>query len=118
MAKASVTFPRRGDVWLMDLDPTRGHEQGGFRPALVVSDDLFNQGPADLCIVVPITSRLRPIPSRIRISPPEGGLDLESAVICEAVRSVAKDRLTRRIGAIRPASMRGVEDALRILMKL
>jgi mRNA interferase MazF len=113
-----MTIPRRGEVWLLDLEPTRSHAQGGFRPALVVSDDLFNQGPADLCIVVPITSRLRPIPSRIRISPPEGGLDRESAALCEAVRSVSKGRLTKRLGTIRPQSMRRVEDVLRILMRL
>jgi len=40
-------------MWLADLDPTRGHEQAGRRPVLVVSDDIFNRGPADLVIILP-----------------------------------------------------------------
>src|SRR5438128_11466126 len=53
---AEMVAPIRGEVWLIDLNPVRGHEQAGRRPALVVSDDLFNQGPAGLVIVLPITS--------------------------------------------------------------
>ena len=65
--------PGRGEVWLVDVNPVRGHEQSGRRPALVVSDDLFNRGPAGLVIVMPITSTVRTIPSHVRVSPPEGG---------------------------------------------
>ncbi len=110
--------PHRGEVWLVDLNPTRGHEQAGQRPALVVSEDIFNDGPADLCIVIPITSRLRPIPSQIRIPRFEGGLEKESAALCEAVRSISKNRFARKLGVIRPDRMRIVEDVLRILMGL
>lgn len=113
-----MIVPHRGEVWLVDLNPTRGHEQAGQRPALVVSEDILNDGPADLCIVIPITSRLRPIPSQIRIPRLEGGLEKESAALCEAVRSISKNRFVRRLGAIRRERMRIVEDALRILMGL
>ncbi len=41
-----MSAPGRGEVWLADLNPTRGHEQAGRRPVLVVSEDLFNRGPA------------------------------------------------------------------------
>jgi mRNA interferase MazF len=92
--------PRRGEIWLASLDPTRGHEQAGTRPIAVISHDDFNAGPADLCIVIPITSRLRSIPSHIRIIPPEGGLRVESAALCEAVRSISKQRLVRKLGKI------------------
>ena len=47
-AEAVVNPPVRGEVWLADLNPTRGHEQARRRPVLVVSDDLFNRGPAGL----------------------------------------------------------------------
>ncbi len=102
----------------MNLNPTIGHEQAGRRPAMVISEDLFNSGPADLVVLLPITSTLRPIPSHVRLSPPEGGLERESAVICEAVRSVSKRRLVRRLGAVRATRLRVVEDALRILLRL
>ncbi len=44
----------RGDIWLVDLDPIRGHEQSGTRPALVISVDALNYGPAGLLVVLPI----------------------------------------------------------------
>ena len=113
-----MTAPARGDVWLLELDPTRGHEQAGRRPALILSDDVFNLGPAGLVIVAPITTRLRPIPSHIRLSPPEGGLTAPSAVLCEAIRSVSKDRLVRRMGSVSALRMAFVEDAVRVLLRI
>lgn len=44
--------PKRGEIWLIDLNPTRGHEQHGIRPAVIISVDEFNSCPADLIIVV------------------------------------------------------------------
>ena len=102
----------------MNLTPTVGHEQAGRRPAVVISEDVFNSGPADLVILLPITSTLRPIPSQVRLSPPDGGLDRDSAVLCEAIRSVSRGRLVRRLGTVSAARLRLAEDALRILLRL
>src|SRR3990170_1190644 len=55
VADADMVAPGRGEVWMTDLSPVRGHEQAGRRPALIVSDTVFNQGPAGLVIVLPIT---------------------------------------------------------------
>jgi len=108
----------RGEIWLADLNPVRGHEQAGRRPVLVVSVDPFNQSRADLVVVIPITSTLRPIPFHVVVQPPEGGLTNPSALLCEAVRSISKDRLVTRWGTVSPASMSQVEDRLRILLHL
>ena len=113
-----MTPPARGEVWLADLNPTRGHEQAGRRPVLVVSDDAFNRGPAGLAIVLPMTSTVRAVPSHVPVRPPEGGVKNPTAVLCEAVRSVSRDRLIARWGAIHPSTMAGIEDALRILLRL
>ena len=85
---------------------------------LVVSVDPFNQSRADLVVVIPITSTLRPIPFHVVVQPPEGGLTNPSALLCEAVRSISKDRLVTRWGTVSPASMSQVEDRLRILLHL
>lgn len=69
-----MAAPARGDIWLADLNPTRGREQRGHRPVLVISEDIFNQGPAELAIVIPLTSTDRKIPSHVSVIPPEGGL--------------------------------------------
>lgn len=118
MTPTPLPAPSRGEVWLADFDPTRGHEQAGTRPALVISVDLFNQGPAGLIIVLPITSRSKGIRSHVEVNPPEAGLTLRSFIKCEDVRSVSKDRLIRRFGAVSAATLDAVADRLRILMGL
>jgi mRNA interferase MazF len=113
-----VNPPARGEVWLADLSRTRGHEQAGRRPVLVVSEDLFNRGPAGVVIVLPMTSRWRGVPSHVPLDPPEGAVERRSAVLCEAVRSVSVERLVVRWGAVGRQTMREVEDRLRILLRL
>jgi len=113
-----VKAPLRGEIWYADLAPARGHEQGGRRPALVVSADTFNTGPAGLVVILPLTTRDRGIPLQVAIDPPEGGMRRRSFVKCEDVRSVDARRLSRRVGAVGAATMAEVEDRLRMLLGL
>jgi mRNA interferase MazF len=115
---SSRSGPGRGEIWTVDLDPTRGHEQAGRRPALVISVDLFNAGPAELLVLLPITSRSKGIPLHVAITPPEGGLRRPSYVKCEDIRSVAKERLSSRLGTVSAETLAQVEDRLRILLGL
>lgn len=110
--------PLRGEIWTLDLSPTRGREQRGRRPALVISTNQFNRGPAELVVVLPITGTHRGIPLHVRIAAPEGGLKKTSYVKCEDIRSVSKDRFGKRCGMVTQASMHEVEDRLRILLDL
>jgi mRNA interferase MazF len=103
---------------MVDLNPARGHEQAGVRPALVVSVDTFNHGPAGLAVVLPVTSRRRGIPLHVAVDPPEAGLRMKSFIKTEDIRSVAVERLTRRLGPVTEATMAQVEDRLRILLDL
>jgi len=113
-----VRSPQRGEVWLIDFDPIRGHEQAGRRPALILSVDVFNAGPADLVVAVPITKTLRAIPTHVVIRPPEGGVRMDSALLCEAVRSISKERLAVKWGRVTPQTLAEVEDRVRILLGL
>ena len=108
----------RGEVWDISLDPVIGHEQAGARPALVVSVDLFNEGPAELIVVAPITRTARKVRWHVPVSPPEGGLAAVSFIQCESLRSVSKRRLKRRRGRVSDATLDQVEDRLRILLGL
>ena len=114
----SAIHPSRGEVWTVTLDPTKGREQAGKRPALVLSVDTFNHGPADLVVVLPMTSKSKGIPFHVPIKVPEGGLKLESFVKCEDVRSISKERLIQRLGAVGPKTMESVEYRLRVLLGL
>lgn len=96
----------------------RGHEQAGLSPCLIVSVDLFNHGPADLLVVLPITSKDKKIPLHVPIEPEGSGLDVRSYIKCEDIRSISKDRLTQHKGYAPREVMALVEDRLRILLQL
>jgi mRNA interferase MazF len=113
-----MTNPSRGEIWLVDLNPVRGHEQAGIRPGLVISVDAFNHGPAGLVVMIPVTTREKGIPLHVGIKPPQGGLEQPSFIKCEDVRSVAKERLVRRLGRVTQETLAEVEDRLKILLGL
>jgi len=110
--------PRRGEIWFVDLNPTRGHEQSGRRPALVVSTDGFNTSAAELVVVLPLTAKQKGIPWHVPIKPPEGGLKRASFVKCEDVRSIAKERFERRLGTVSAKTLGEVKRRLQILLEL
>ena len=103
---------------MVDLNPTRGHEQSGRRPALIISTELFNKGPADLVVALPLTSRDKRIPLHVAVEPPEGGLRLRSFIKCEDIRSLSKGRLSLYLGDVSSQTLTEVEDKLRILLEL
>ncbi|PDW04652.1 type II toxin-antitoxin system PemK/MazF family toxin [Candidatus Viridilinea mediisalina] len=113
-----LTLPSRGDIWLADLNPTRGHEQAGMRPVLIYSTNIFNHGPSNLLFVVPLTTKVHPYPFRVRIDPPEGGLREPSFALCDSLRSISKERLVKRWGKVSPARLEPIADYLRILLEL
>lgn len=110
--------PFRGEVWNANLDPTRGREQAGKRPVLVISTDRFNDGPADLVVVVPITSKEKGIPWHVSVKAGEGGLRTARYVMCEMLRCVSRERLVKRLGNVSAATLTEVEARLRILLEL
>lgn len=114
-----MASPNRGEIWWADLDPTTGREQGGRRPVLIVSTTYFNSGPADLVFVVPLTRTNRGIPIHVPIHPPEGGVMAPSFILCDALRSISKERLgDRPMGTVSTKTMQRVESILRLLMKV
>lgn len=108
----------RGEVWLIDLDPVRGHELAGRRPAIIVSNDHFNRGPAGKMIVVPLTTRRRGVPFDVEVRPPEGDAWEVSFAKCEDVRSVSRERLVSPWGTVTAGALDLIGDRLRILLDL
>lgn len=105
----SLPRPRLGEVWSVTFDPVRGHEQGGIRPGLVTSKDLFNRTPHTFCVLVPLTRTDRGIPSHVPIHPPEGGLRDLSFILFERVKSLNVSRLNRRLGTVDPSTVKRVQ---------
>lgn len=113
-----MTPIKRGEIWLANLSPTIGREQSGMRPVLITSSDYFNQGFAELIYAIPITSKDKKIRSHVSVLPPEGGLTMPSFIMCEAMRSISKQRLVKHLGVVAPETMHEVEDTLKILLEL
>ena len=119
MAKRHVAQPKRGEVYLVSFDPTLGAEIQKTRPALILQNDISNQY-SPITIVAAITSQFKkpPFPTAVLIIPPEGGLDTQSAVLLNQIRSIDKRRLIKLLGALRPETMNRVNDALQISLGL
>lgn len=111
-----IPILRPGDVWGIVFDPMRGHEQGGRRPALVISNDRFNRVRNGLCIAVPITRTDRGIRVQIPILPPEGGLSSPSVIMCDQVRSLSVTRLKKRRGMVDRQILERVQETVGMLI--
>jgi mRNA interferase MazF len=121
MAKrpTALVQPRRGEVYLVNFDPTIGAEIQKTRPALIVQNDIANRHSA-ITIVAAITSQFdHPLyPTEVLISPPEGGLRTDSVALLNQIRSIDKQRLIRRLGTLKPETMDRVDHAILISMGL
>lgn len=101
--------PRKGEVIALTFDPQSGHEQRGRRPALVVSNDLFNKHTG-LCIACPITNTRRDYPFHVAIPAGDGATGF---VMVEQVKSIDfRSRKAKRLGK---ASVGMLEEVLSIL---
>lgn len=100
-----------GEVWWVDLDPTKGREQRGRRPAVVVSVDDFNHGPAELVVVAPMTTKHKGIPFHVPTTD-------HGFVKCEDIRSISVERLSGRKGRVTPGEMGHIKAVMPLLLGL
>lgn len=105
---------RRGEVWWVDLDPTRGGEIRKTRPAVVLTADALNRARRTV-VVVPLSTGPMPRPP-IVVPTPSAGAD--SVAVCDQMRAVDKGRLTRSGGRLAPTDLRAVEDGVRAVLEL
>jgi len=109
----------RGSVWLIDLDPTIGHEQAKKRPCLVISANTYNQGHSGLVVVMPITTKPRELFWYVTIKQFEGGLDQQSYIICDQIRTISLQRFSSKcLGFISDYTLTQIEERLKILFYL
>lgn len=115
---ASAEQPRRGEIWLVSLGAARKGEPGKNRPAIIVSaDGLLTDAEDELIVVVPLSSSRAPSKLRPLVAS-AAGIDADSAAIPRAIRAVSKRRLLRRLGDLRPETLREVEQALAVVLSL
>lgn len=106
---------KRGDIYYADLSPVVGSEQGGVRPVLIVQNDIGNRYSPTV-IAAAVTSRMTKsrLPTHIEISSGVAGLDKDSVVLLEQIRTLDKRRLREKIGELSPKEMDAVNQGLLI----
>lgn len=109
----------QGEVWRADLSPTRGTEQSGVRPVLIVQTDRANPHSPHT-IVVPFSTRIRHklLPSHVVVPAGEAGLTQDSVALCEQIRVIDLGRLLVRMGNLSAQRMQEIADALRAILDL
>ena len=106
----------RGEIYIADLDPVVGSEQGGERPVLIIQNNLGNKHSPTV-IVLAITSRFhkkRHLPTHVPIE--SGDLSKDSIALAEQVRTLDKSRLIHYVGRASRETMEFVDDALKVSM--
>ncbi len=91
-------FHRKGEIWLVDFNPSIGSEIKEHHPALIVSVDDLNESLWGLIVVCPITTFRKEKPFRLHIllSPPEGGIKHESVIRCDQIKSISIQRFLKK----------------------
>ena len=113
-------MPLRGEVFMANLEPSEGSEQGGTRPVVVVSRDALNRfSPVVVvCSITDAANKKKIYPSHVKVAAGVGGLRLDSIVVCEQVRAISKTRLKDQVGKFDKSVMTSVEAALKITLDL
>lgn len=111
---------KRGEIVLVDPNPARGAEKRKTRPCLIIQNDIGNKF-SPLTIIAVITSQKeidKQYPTDVWIDKGEGGLDYQSIIQCDQIRTVDKSRIIKKIGYIDVSIMKKVDKALKISLGL
>ena len=110
---------KRGDIFLINLNPTKGSEQGGVRPCLIIQNDIYNEY-SPTAIIAPITSKLyeKEYPTNVFIKKEESGLDRDSTILLNQIRTIDKSRFFKKVGSLNPYLMNKVDNALKASLEL
>lgn len=110
---------RRGDIFFADLSPVVGSEQGGTRPVLILQNDIGNQY-SPTTIVAAITSQISKakLPTHVEMTSGEGGLERDSVILLEQIRTIDKSRLMEKVASLNEEMMSRVNQAVEISLGL
>lgn len=106
---------KRGDIYYADLSPVVGSEQGGLRPVLIVQNDVGNKYSPTV-IAAAITSKLGKtrLPTHIDVYAEKVGLQRDSVVLLEQIRTIDKRRLKEKMGHLDDHMMQAVDEAITV----
>ncbi|MEO5600120.1 MAG: type II toxin-antitoxin system PemK/MazF family toxin [Cyclobacteriaceae bacterium] len=108
---------RQGEIWNANLNPSKGSEQAGFRPVVIISGNLLNEF-LNVVIVIPLTTKIKKYKGNPVLSPNKmNGLKKDSEMLVFHIRSISKDRLVEKRGAITVAEVELTVKTINDLLK-
>ena len=108
---------KQSEIWYADLNPTKGSEQHGFRPVVIISGNLLNEH-LNTVICCPLTSKVRNYKGNVVLVPDgQNNLRLPSEILTAHIRSISKERLVRRIGRISAQQMEEIKTGLSEMLR-
>ena len=110
---------KRGDVFYVNLDPTKGSEQSGIRPVLVIQNDVGNEY-APTVIVAPFTTKAftKQYPTNVNVAKHIGGLKEDCTALLSQIRTIDKSRLERKLGHLPSAVMEEIDEAIKVSLAI
>lgn len=106
---------KRGEIYYADLSPVIGSEQGGIRPVLIVQNDVGNRySPTVIAAAITSQRDKTELPTHIKVTAEGSGLQKDSIILLEQVRTIDKRRLKERMGSLDVGSMDRVDHALSV----
>ncbi len=110
---------RKGEIFLANLGPIKGGEQGGVRPVLIIQNDISNKY-SPVTIIAAITSKIykKEFPTNVFISKADSGLDKDSTTMLNQIRTIDKSRLIKKVGELDALLMKRANMALKISLDL
>jgi len=110
---------RRGEIWVVNLDPTIGHEIKKVRPAVIIQNDVGNKY-SPITIIAPLTSQNieRIYPIDVLLTPENSGIEKFSKVLLNQIRAVDKKRLITKIGIVDEETIEKIDEAIRISLNV
>ena len=106
---------KRGDIYFADLSPVVGSEQGGMRPVLIVQNDTGNRhSPTVIAAAITSQTGKARLPTHIYLSGPSVGLNRDSVILLEQIRTLDKRRLREHMGRLTDEQMSRVDQALEV----
>ena len=110
---------RRGDFFYVDLNPTKGSEQRGRRPVLILQNDIGNE-VSPTTIIAPLTTKsfTKEYPTNVNVPKGVAGLKENSTILLSQIRTIDKSRLEHKIGHLPETYMNKVDEAMRVSLGL